>query len=238
MGASTWSEPQFSEYWNWSPAAATAALGFHTPVSPSGAPCPPQPGRGWINCCSTHRGSLGCEFRSCFTSIRKAAISSKCLACRFRLRCVTGDDDYWKASIQIEMKWSETVVGLFTFAFAHVSSRELINWRSTHLSQGLEFFLIQDKVHFSIKNVFCNPQMRALHRGWKCLFFTKTQQCEDDCSPFGCRCPRGSSSSSAPRCSAGSSPPARASAPSGEPVGHTNVRVQSKMRWLSVSLGI
>ena len=104
--ASTWSEPQFSEYWNWSPAAATAALGFHTPVSPSGAPCPPQPGRGWINCCSTHRGSSGCEFRSCFTSIRKAAISSKCLACRFRLRCVTGDDDYWKASIQIKMKWS------------------------------------------------------------------------------------------------------------------------------------
>ena len=39
--------------------------------------------------CSTHRGCCSspcCELRSCFTSIRKAAISSKCLACRFRLR--------------------------------------------------------------------------------------------------------------------------------------------------------
>ena len=37
-----------------------------------------------INDPQTHRSSFGgWEFRSCFTSIRKAAISSKCLACGF-----------------------------------------------------------------------------------------------------------------------------------------------------------
>ena len=112
--ASTWSEPQFSEYWNWSLAAATAALGFHTPVSPSAGLCPPQPAREPSVGRSTHRGSSCSEFRSCFTSIRKAAISSKFLAwdklAVMMIRCL-------KAFIQ--MKWSETVVGLFTFAFAH-----------------------------------------------------------------------------------------------------------------------
>ena len=112
--ASTWSEPQFSEYWNWSLAAATAALGFHTPVSPSAGLCPPQPAREPSVGRTTHRGSSCSEFRSCFTSIRKAAISSKFLAwdklAVMMIRCL-------KAFIQ--MKWSETVVGLFTFAFAH-----------------------------------------------------------------------------------------------------------------------